>query len=87
MSQVTNILGWLIVGALAGWIASLVMKTNAQQGLLMDIVVGIIGGIIGGYVFGLLGISTSNTLIWSLVTAVVGAIILLGVVKMFTKSS
>ena len=51
-----NILVWIIVGAIAGWLASIVMKTNSQQGLLLDIVVGIIGGFIGGIVLNLLGI-------------------------------
>ena len=43
-----SILVWIIIGAVAGWLASIVMKTNASQGLLADIVVGIIGGFVGG---------------------------------------
>ncbi|MCC7450746.1 MAG: GlsB/YeaQ/YmgE family stress response membrane protein, partial [Anaerolineae bacterium] len=49
-----NILVWIIVGAIAGWLASLVMRTNASQGLLADIVVGIIGAFIGGFVLSLI---------------------------------
>ncbi len=72
---------WLIIGALAGWIASMIMKTNAEQGLLIDIVVGIIGAFIGGWVVGLFGVNPNANLIVSLITAVIGAVILLAIVK------
>lgn len=78
---------WLIFGALAGWIASLIMKTNRQQGLLMDIIMGCLGAIIGGYLSSVLfGINiTSNPFdITSLVVAVVGAIILTVLVRALT---
>jgi uncharacterized membrane protein YeaQ/YmgE (transglycosylase-associated protein family) len=77
-----NIILWIILGALAGWIASLVMKTNAQQGTLTDIVVGIIGAFIGGFVFQLLGgTGVTGFNVWSLLVAIVGAVILLAIVK------
>ena len=77
-----GILSWIIFGALAGWIASLIVGTNDQQGCLLDIVVGIVGAFIGGYVFSLFGgggISGFN--ISSLLVAIVGAVILLFIVK------
>ena len=76
-------LAWLIVGAVAGWLASIVMKTNSQQGLLMDIVVGIVGAFIGGFLFnqfGAAGVTGFN--ISSLIVAFVGAVVLLAVIRM-----
>ena len=83
-----NILVWIIVGAIAGWLASIVMKTNSQQGLLLDIVVGIIGGFIGGIVLNLLGIGGAVTglNIASVLTAFIGAIILLGLIRLVRQS-
>ncbi|MEE4217986.1 MAG: GlsB/YeaQ/YmgE family stress response membrane protein [Xanthomonadales bacterium] len=65
----------LIVGGVAGWLAGIIMKGQGQ-GVLMNIVVGVIGGFIGGIVFSLVGINSTN-IIGSVVTATVGAIILL----------
>lgn len=76
-------LAWLIVGAVAGWLASLVMKTNSQQGLLMDIVVGIVGAFIGGFLFnqfGAAGVTGFN--ISSIIVAFVGAVVLLGLLRL-----
>lgn len=73
-----DIVTWIIVGGLAGWVASIITKTNASQGLLGNIVVGIIGGLLGGFVFGLLGGSGFTGFnIWSFIVAVVGAVIFL----------
>lgn len=76
-------LAWLIVGAVAGWLASLVMKTNRRQGLLMDIIVGIVGAFIGGFLFnqfGSAGVTGFN--IWSVLVAFVGAVVLLGILRL-----
>jgi uncharacterized membrane protein YeaQ/YmgE (transglycosylase-associated protein family) len=74
---------WLIVGAIAGWLASIVMKTNGQQGLLMDIVVGIVGALIGGFLFNQFGAAgTTGFNIWSIFVAFVGAIVLLAVLRL-----
>jgi len=81
-------LAWIVIGAVAGWLASIVMKTNRSQGLLMDIVVGILGAFLGGFLvnqFGSAGITGFN--IWSLFVAFVGAVILLGLVRLFTGSA
>ncbi|NWF68399.1 MAG: GlsB/YeaQ/YmgE family stress response membrane protein [Chloroflexi bacterium] len=78
-------LAWLIVGAVAGWLASIVMKTNGQQGLLMDIVVGIVGAFIGGFLFnqfGAAGVTGFN--IWSVIVAFVGAVVLLALLRLLS---
>ncbi len=56
-----NVFVWVIVGAIAGWLASIAMKTNAQQGLLADIIVGIVGGLIGGFLLNLVGVGGAVT--------------------------
>jgi len=81
-------LAWIVIGAVAGWLASIVMKTNRNQGLLMDIIVGILGAFIGGFLvnqFGSAGITGFN--IWSLFVAFIGAVVLLGVIRLFTGSA
>ena len=79
-----QILFWLIIGAVAGWLAGTLMK-GGGFGLVADIVLGIVGAVIGGYVFGLLGIESGGW-IGSLVTATVGAVLLLGVIKVIKKA-
>lgn len=82
-----SFIGWLILGALAGWIASLIAGTNRQQGCLIDIVVGIIGAFIGGYVVRFFGVNPNANFIVSLITAVIGAVILLFIVKAVQRRS
>ena len=79
--MVGDLIWWVVLGALAGWIASMIMGTNRQQGLLMDIVVGIVGAIIGGYVVSLFGLGAGG-FIWSLLVAVLGAVILLWLMRL-----
>lgn len=81
-----GIILWVIFGGLVGWIASMIMHTNAQQGLVMNIVVGIIGAIIGGWLmswFG--GTSVTGFNIYSFIVALLGAVVLLALVKLVTK--
>lgn len=81
-----SIIAWIIFGALAGWIASLVMNTDEQQGGLANIAVGIIGAIIGGYLSRFVGGSgVTGFNLGSLLVAVLGAIVLLGVYKAFSS--
>ena len=82
-----NILVWIIIGAVAGWLASIVMKTNAQQGLLADIVVGIIGGFLGGWLLDLLGVGGAVTglNLGSLLTAFIGAVVLLAILRLLRR--
>lgn len=74
---------WILVGALVGWIASLVMKTDAQQGAILNIVIGIVGAFVGGYLISpLVGISTINQdalSIPSILVSILGAIIVIAV--------
>jgi uncharacterized membrane protein YeaQ/YmgE (transglycosylase-associated protein family) len=73
-----NILLWLILGLLAGWIASMIMGTNSQQGMLMDIVLGVVGAFVGGFLmnlFGAPGVSGFN--MYSIVVAVLGSVALI----------
>lgn len=76
---------WLIVGAIAGWLASKVIGISRQQGLLMDIAIGIIGALIGGVLFNTLGASgLTGFSIWSVFVAFSGAVILLAVFHLFS---
>ncbi len=73
-----NIVAWLILGAIAGWIASVIMGSNGSQGLLGDIILGIIGAFLGGFLFNLTGAPGATGLnLWSLFVAVIGAIVAL----------
>jgi uncharacterized membrane protein YeaQ/YmgE (transglycosylase-associated protein family) len=77
---------FIIIGAVAGWLAGQIMK-GGGFGILGNIIVGIVGAVIGGWVFGLLGISTGGGLIGALITAVVGAVILLFIVSFIKKKA
>ena len=76
-------LWYIIVGGFAGWLGSLLFK-GSGSGIVFNVILGIIGGVVGGWVFGLLGIHTSG-LIGSIITAAVGAFILLFLFNMFSK--
>ena len=80
-----NILSWLVVGGLAGWVGSMIMKTDAQMGAVANIVVGVVGALIGGWVLNLVGTAPAagQLNIMSILSAILGAVILLFVVKMF----
>jgi uncharacterized membrane protein YeaQ/YmgE (transglycosylase-associated protein family) len=83
--DVWGIISWIVVGGLAGWVASIITKTNASQGLLGNIVAGVVGGLVGGFVFGLLGGSGFTGFnLWSFLVALVGAIIVLAIWKAVT---
>ena len=71
-----SIIAWIVIGGLAGWIASKIMGTDAEQGILGNIIVGVIGALVGGFVVGLLGgEGFSGFNIWSFVVALIGAVI------------
>ena len=78
-------LWFLIIGAVAGFLAGKIMK-GGGFGLLGNLIVGIIGAVLGGWLFGVLGISVSEGMIGSLITAVVGAVVLLFIVGFFKKN-
>ena len=81
-----NFIVWLIAGAIIGWLASRIMKTDGQQGTLLDIVVGIVGAFVAGLVltplFGISTINQNNFSLPALLVSLLGAIILLAVVRL-----
>jgi uncharacterized membrane protein YeaQ/YmgE (transglycosylase-associated protein family) len=83
-----SIIAWIIVGGIAGWLASLVMKTNNRQGCLVDIIIGVIGAFIGGWLMSQLGVDTEVTgiNIPSILVAFIGAVVFLGILKLFQRS-
>ena len=84
-----NFIIWLIVGGLIGWVASIIMKTNAQQGMFLNIVVGIVGAFLGGWFLApLLGTGTINSNDFSIAglgVSLLGAIVLLAIVNFFSR--
>ena len=82
-----NFILWLIFGGVAGWIASMIMGTNAQQGWVMNVIVGIIGAFLGGFLVNLIPGMTAPAGInfLSLITAVIGAVVLLFIYRLVTK--
>jgi uncharacterized membrane protein YeaQ/YmgE (transglycosylase-associated protein family) len=86
-----NILIWLVVGGLIGWVASMIMKTDGQQGIILNVVVGIIGALLGGWFLSpLLGTGTINNndfSIMSLGVSLLGSIILLAIVNLVRRGT
>lgn len=73
---------YIIFGGIVGWVASIVMKTDADQGLLLNIIVGIIGASLGSYLVSFLGYGgVSGFNLWSFLVALIGAIVLIAIVK------
>lgn len=82
-----DILLWLVLGGIAGWIASMVMGTNAHMGIFANIIVGIVGAALGGFIASLIGIGgVSGFNLVSFITAVLGAMLLLWLIQMFTSA-
>jgi uncharacterized membrane protein YeaQ/YmgE (transglycosylase-associated protein family) len=79
----TSLLWFLIIGAIAGWLAGQFMK-GSGYGILGDIIIGIIGGVLGGWLFGTLGIHIGGGLIGSLIVAFIGAVVLIFLVRLVT---
>ena len=75
-----NIIITLVVGAIIGWLASMIMKTNAQMGMIANIIVGIVGSMLGFWIAGLVGMGAGG--IMNYVFAVGGAVLLLAILKM-----
>jgi len=84
-----NLIIWLVLGGIVGWLASILMKTDAQQGLLLNVLVGIVGAMVGGWLISpLVGVATINQDNFSLpglLVSFVGAVILLAVVNLFRR--
>ena len=86
-----NFIVWVVLGGIIGWLASIVMKTNAQQGIFLNIIVGVVGAFLGGLLLApLFGVGTINSDDFSLAGLLVsflGAIILLAIVNLFRRRS
>lgn len=86
-----SIIIWLIVGGLVGWLASLIMRTDAQQGILLNVVVGIIGAFLGGFLlaplFGGGTINQGDFSLSGLVVSLLGAIVLLAIVNLIRRGT
>ena len=84
-----SFISWIIVGGILGWIASMVMKTNERQGIILNIIVGIVGAFLGGLLlaplFGTGTINQNDFSVGSLLVSLVGAIILLAIVNFFRR--
>jgi uncharacterized membrane protein YeaQ/YmgE (transglycosylase-associated protein family) len=81
-----GILLWIIFGGLVGWIASIIMKTNAQQGIILNIVVGIIGALMGGWIMSFFGQSpVTGFNLYSFLVALIGAVVLIYIVKLIRR--
>lgn len=80
-----GIIAWIVLGGIAGWLASIVMKRNSQMGLITNIIAGIVGAVVGGWVFSLFGGSgVTGFNLPSLLVAFVGAVIVLAIVNLVT---
>lgn len=86
-----NLIIWLFVGGVIGWIASLVMKTDGQQGIFLNVVVGVVGAILAGwFISPMIGVGTinqNNFSLPSLLVSFVGAVVLLGIVNLIRRGS
>lgn len=84
-----NFIIWIIVGGILGWVASMIMRTDAQQGMFLNVVVGIIGALLGGWLlaplFGTGTINQNDFSIGSLFVSFLGAVILLAIVNLFRR--
>jgi len=81
-----NFLAWIILGGFAGWIGSMIAKTDASQGIFLNIIVGIVGAFIGGLVFNFFGgAGVTGFNLYSLGVAVLGSVVLISLTKLFTR--
>jgi uncharacterized membrane protein YeaQ/YmgE (transglycosylase-associated protein family) len=86
-----NIIIWLVVGGLIGWVASMIMRTDAQQGVILNVVVGIVGAMLGGFLlspmFGAGTINSNDFSLPGLGLSLLGAVILLAIVNLIRRGS
>lgn len=82
-----GIIMWLIVGGVVGWLASLIMRTDGQQGIFLNVVVGIIGAAIGGLILGRGEINNSPLTVTTFLVSLAGAVVLLGIVNLVRRGS
>lgn len=88
MPEISNIIVWLILGGISGWIASKITGHDENMGIGLNLVVGIVGAFIGGWLVGIIGLGPATGLnLWSFLISIVGAVILLAIVSLFKKRS
>jgi uncharacterized membrane protein YeaQ/YmgE (transglycosylase-associated protein family) len=80
-----NLIVWLVIGGIIGWLASIVMRTDAQQGIFLNIIVGIVGAFIAGLVISGGSINNAGITVTSLIASFIGAVVLLGIVNLFRR--
>jgi uncharacterized membrane protein YeaQ/YmgE (transglycosylase-associated protein family) len=89
MEGIWNIISWIIVGGIAGWVASMIAGTNRDQGWVENVIVGIIGAFLGGLIFSFFGASGAVTGPWNLtsfIVAIIGAIVLLFILRLIRRA-
>lgn len=82
-----GIILWLVIGGIVGWLASIIMRTDAQQGILLNIVVGIVGAFLGGLIFSSGNINSAPLSLTAFLVSLVGAVILLAIVNLFRRGT
>lgn len=86
MPEVSNIIVWVVLGGLSGWIASKITNKDSQMGIGMNIIVGVIGAFIGGWLVGIFGFGPATGLnIWSFIVSILGAVILIKLIGLFKQ--
>lgn len=82
-----GIIMWLIVGGVVGWLASLIMRTDGQQGIILNVVVGIIGAAIGGLILGRGEINNAPLTVTTFLVSLAGAVVLLAIINLVRRGS
>ncbi|GAA3516357.1 GlsB/YeaQ/YmgE family stress response membrane protein [Corynebacterium pilbarense] len=86
MAPAMGLIGWIVIGGLAGWIGSKIQNRDAQMGIGLNIVVGIIGGLLGGWLLSVFGVDVAGGgLFFSFLTCLLGAVILLWIINLVTS--
>ncbi|WP_293831960.1 GlsB/YeaQ/YmgE family stress response membrane protein [uncultured Corynebacterium sp.] len=86
MAPAMGLIGWIVIGGLAGWIGSKIQNRDAQMGIGLNIVVGVIGGLLGGWLLSVFGVDVAGGgLFFSFLTCLLGAVILLWIINMVTS--
>jgi uncharacterized membrane protein YeaQ/YmgE (transglycosylase-associated protein family) len=86
-----NVIVWLVIGGLVGWVASMLMNTDGQQGVLMNVIVGIVGAVLGGWLlggyFGSSTINEGNFSLNGLFVSLIGAVVLIALLKIVRRAA
>ncbi|WP_277981860.1 GlsB/YeaQ/YmgE family stress response membrane protein [Sphingomonas phyllosphaerae] len=80
-----GIIIWLVIGGVIGWLASIIMRTDAQQGIFLNIIVGVVGAFLGGLLFTGGSINNAPLTIYSFLVSLVGAVVLLAIVNLVRR--